>query len=380
MGDKRRERKAKQARRDVRRAKKLDRESRPDTTFRDAIRKAVSSRHPLSLLGVASYLIHLMKPDPMVWPKVECDAGFLERFVSGMIDEKNRETTALLAVLAELLVDDPALQLRCRAAVTERNDPLPHWITALPQIEVYRAVRRADVLGDADELVIGARLNGTHELTVAVLIDHNSLSDVIDAVVVSNPIDAGLARADESSSDTYVVEMTLADARTWIEDSLSEPTFTRATDTWPQSLPLIQWLLRQLPEGGAHRAPTDWVAAAELCDRFFAADLAAPFVDPGHRDLLLELFETGCGDPLRWSTIRVEQAIGCPAYDDSYIPLEILLDAPDLLRAFIPYAHAQSGIREELTARTIATVDKLRSRCKREILRQAERWYLDDAS
>lgn len=379
MGDKRRERKAKQARRDVRRAKKRDRETRPDTTFRDVVRKAVTSRLPLSLLGVVSYLIHMMKPDPMAWPKVERDADILDRFVSGMIDTRTRETTALLAVLAELLVDDPELQLRCRKAVVERDDPLPQWIAALPQIEVYRAVRRADVLGDIDELVIGARLNGTHELTAVVLIDHNALSDIVDAVVVSDPIDEGLAVTAELSSDTYVVEMTPADARTWIEDALAESTFTRATDTWLQSRPLIQWLVWHLPEGGAHRTPTDWVAAEELCDRFFATESAAPFTDPGHRDLLLELFETGCGDPLRWSEIRVEDAIGRPCYDDTYRPLEIVLDAPDLLRAFIPYAHAQSGIRDDLTARTIATIDRLRSRYKREILRQAEHWDLDDA-
>ncbi|WKG04663.1 hypothetical protein [Mycolicibacterium sp. HK-90] len=378
MGDKRLERKAKQARRDVRRAKKRDRESRPDTTFRDVIRKTVTGRHPLSLLGMASYLLHRVTPDPLDYPKVESDAGFLDRFVTGMIGERNRETTALLAVLAELLLDDPGLQLRCREAVAERDNPLPQWITALPQIEVYRAVRLADVLGDADELVIGARLDGKHELTAAVLVDHNALSSVIDAIVMSEPIGVGIARTAESGSDTNVVEMTLADARTWIEDALSEPAFTRATRTWTQSRPLIQWLVRQLPEGGAHRPSTDWAAAGELCDRFFATDAASPFTDPGHRDLLLELFETGCGDPLRWSEIRVERAIGRPCLDDFYGRLEVVLDAPDLLRAYIPYAHAQSGIRDELTARTIATLDKLRSPYKREMLRQAERGdYLD---
>ncbi|WP_051288671.1 hypothetical protein [Mycobacterium sp. URHD0025] len=122
------------------------------------------------------------------------------------------------------------------------------------------------------------------------------------------------------------------------------------------------------------------MAAGQLCDRFFASDSASPFAGPGHRDLLLELIETGCGDPLRWSDIRVERAIGSPYYDDSYTPLEIVLDAPDLLRAFIPFAHAQSGIREELTARTIAVIDQLRSRYKRDIVRQAENyWSLDDA-
>jgi hypothetical protein len=59
--------------------------------------------------------------------------------------------------------------------------------------------------------------------------------------------------------------------------------------------------------------------------------------------------------------------------------LEVKLDAPDLLRAFIPYAHAQSGIRDELTSRTLAILDALRSNYKREVLREAVHWDLDDA-
>jgi hypothetical protein len=53
--------------------------------------------------------------------------------------------------------------------------------------------------------------------------------------------------------------------------------------------------------------------------------------------------------------------------------------APDLLRAFIPFAHAQSGIREELTSRTLAAIDALRTSYKREVLREADYWWLDDA-
>ena len=94
---------------------------------------------------------------------------------------------------------------------------------------------------------------------------------------------------------------------------------------------------------------------------------------------MLEFFDTGTGDPLRWSAARVEQAIGGTFYGDGSIPLEVALDAPDLLRAFIPYAHAQSGIRDELTSRTLAVVDALRSSYKREVLRQAKYWGLDDA-
>jgi hypothetical protein len=241
-------------------------------------------------------------------------------------------------------------------------------------------VRRTNVFGDVDEVVIGMRLDGGHELTVAVQIDHNMLSSVADAGVVPDPIDEALARVAETSSDTDVFEIRLADARVWIEDALNKPTLAPQTETWPLYRALVQWLVGRLPEGGEHRSPAgEWEPNEALCDRFFATSSAAPFTDSSHRELLLELFETGTGDPLRWSTARVEQAIGAEPYSEDSIPLEVALDAPDLLRAYIPYAHAQSGIRDELTSRTLAMVDALRSSYKREVLRQAKYWGLDDA-
>jgi len=380
MSNERRARKAKQVRPDERRAKTRNGKGSADTTLRDAIRSALAGGHPLSLLSLASMVIHVAKPESLLSLKSgRCDTSHLDGVLNGLIGVRDRETTALLAVIAELLVDDPAPQLQCRRELDERGEHLPRWITALPRVDVYRAVRRTHVFGDVDELVIGMRLDGGHELTVAVQIDHNMLSSVADAGVVPDPIDETLARVAQSSSDTNVFEMRLADARVWIEDALNKPTLVPETDTWPLYKALIQWLVGRLPEGGEHRSPAgEWEPNEELCDRFFATSSAAPFTDSSHRELLLELFETGAGDPLRWSTARVKQAIGgAPCSEDS-IPLEVALDAPDLLRAFIPYAHAQTGIRDELTARTLAMVDVLRSGYKREVLRQAKYWGLDD--
>jgi hypothetical protein len=330
---------------------------------------------------MASMVIHVAKPEPLLSLKSgRRDANCLDRVLTGLIGVQNRETTALLAVVAELLVDDPTPQLRCRRELAERGEHLPRWITALPRVDIYRAVRRTNVFGDVDELVIGMRLNGGHELTIAVQIDHNMLSSAADAGAVPDPIDEALARVAESSSDTHVFEMSLADARVRIEDALNKPALAPETETWPLYRALVQWLVGRLPEGGEHRSPVGTSESNdELCDTFFATDSAAPFTDSSHRELLLELFETGTGDPLRWSVPRVEQAIGGTPYREDRIPLEVALDAPDLLRAFIPYAHAQSGIRDELTSRTLAMVDALRSSYKREVLRQGKYWGLDDA-
>lgn len=362
MSNQRRARRAKQVRRGQRRASKRNGESSADWTFRDALRGAVTG-HPLSMLSMASMVIHVAKPEPRIsLTSGQPDTSHLDRVLTGLIGVQNRETTALLAVIAELLIDDAAPALRCRQEVAERGEPLPRWISALPRVDVYRAVRRTNLFGDVDELVIGMRLDSGHELTVVVEIDHNLWSSVVDAGAVPEPIDGTLARVAETSTDTNVFEMSLADARAWIEDALDKPTLPPATDTWPLYRALVQWLLGRLPEGGERRSPAgDWEANDELCDEFFATSSAGPFTDHSHRELLLELFETGTGDPLRWSSARVEQAVGGAAYNEDGIPLEVALDAPDLLRAFIPYAHAQSGIRDELTAPTLAMVDALRS-------------------
>lgn len=366
MSDKRRARKAKQVRRDARRAKKRNAQ---DSTLNDFIRRALARGHPAHLLDLASRAFHV----------AQRDAGRLNNILTNLIAARNGETTALLAVIAELLDDEPAVQLRCRQELAERDEHLPRWIAALSQVDVYRAVRRSHVLGDAEELVLGARIDGQHELTVAVQIDHTMLSGIADAGVMPKPIDKVLARVAESSTDTDVVEMSLADVRAWIEVAVAKPTFTPKTEGWPLYRSLVEWLARQLPEGGEHRWPAmDWHEIEELCDKFFATDSAAPFTDSDHRELLLKLLDDE-RDPLRWSTARVEQAISYAHYDDYRISLEIALDAPDLLRAFIPFAHAQSGIRDELTSRALAVIDVLRSGYKREVLRRAHWWDIDDA-
>jgi hypothetical protein len=233
---------------------------------------------------MASMVLNVAKPEPLISLKSgRCDTCHLDGVLTGLIGVRNREVAALLAVIAELLVDDPAARLRCRRELAERDEHLPRWIAALPRVDVYRAVRRAHVFGDVDELVIGMRLEGGHELTIAVQIDH-MFSSVAGAGAVPEPIDGALARVAETSSDTNVFEMKLADARTWIEDALNKPRLIPETETWPLYRVLVRWLLDRLPEGGEHRSPAGNSESNEkLCSMFFATSSAAPFTEPGHR-------------------------------------------------------------------------------------------------
>ena len=95
--------------------------------------------------------------------------------------------------------------------------------------------------------------------------------------------------------------------------SASQPLAPK-TESWPLYRPLFQWLVCRLPEGGERRSPAWPESYEELCETFFATDAAAPFTDSDHRELLLDLFESGSGDPLRWSAARVKRTIGLMPY------------------------------------------------------------------
>lgn len=229
------------------------------------------------------------------------------------------------------------------------------------------------MLGHLEALMIGARLDGRKELTISLLIDHDVVSSVVDASISRDPINDVLTQLADQDSDVEVTAVSLAAARAQVRTVLARPIFFESTiDGWPLCQLLVCWLVARLPEGGEYQLPaTDWEHATEVRNAFFETESAAPFKDCWHRDLLLELFESGTGDPLRWSTDRVHQIVGGSPFYEDYIPLEVALDTPDLLRVFIPYAHAQSGIRDELTARAVAVIDRERSNFKRKLLQEA---------
>src|SRR5205823_4884805 len=205
---------------------------------------------------------------------------------------------------------------RARRALAARVDPLPGWLARLGEASVYRAVQTTHVLGDGDNVLLGARLPGD-ELTVVVYIDHNLGTVVKDAFPVPRPITDVVARLREAADDPDVSDrdVGLADARARIAQAIEAgahmfPPFE--TDTWPASRPLTEWLLRLLPEGGTGYVRPQWGEGAKkkLAARFFGSVFGRPFDDADHRDLLDQFLwfgtDYGPGDPLRWSPVAVE--------------------------------------------------------------------------
>lgn len=383
MNEARKRRKAKQARRDAQRRTRarqsqdnpqtegplagvpvtaeapLDETATEETPLLDEVRQALDG-HPLEMLSMAGMLIEATTPDRFAYlpGRPQRETVDLARLVDSFIDVHTDETTALLAVLGELL-DDPDMQQRCRQEVADRRHSLPPWIAGLADIDVYRTVRRAHVLGDDDEIILGAKLSTGEELTCAAFIDHHTFSVVKDAFVIPDSIDTVIQVAKERNTDpdTSLVDMDPADARAWLEHGLSQhPVFTGQSDTWPACRPLLQWLTRRLPAGGTPYQSPEWDLddLSELCDEFFASEDGARFTRRRHAGLLEELLSEG--DPLRWSVAKIDHLFR-HGLRDSAEPLAVVLETPQLLKSFIPFAHARSGIRDALTAEALAAID-----------------------
>ena len=332
---------------------------------------ALTDDHPLALISLVSALLAALEPrraNPFE-QALEPDLPTREELVRTFLEVNLLETSALLAVIAELSGDD-IMRHRVRREITRRAHALPAWLTDLGQAEVDGAVEMVHVFGDGDNIMIGMSLPGGSALSLVVYIDHNMGTLVKDAFAVPEPLDALIKHmrlAGGDDPDTTWADLALADARARIRDALERsalafPPFE--TETWPACRPLVEWALDMLPAGGTGYQRPCWDADAlqELTESFLSSPFGAGLDDADHRQLLQSLLwfgtDYGPGDPLRWSPVAVEIVLV------HWIPRKIAADpaylakAPDLLRAFIRFCHHKRGIRAALTANTLAAVDE----------------------
>lgn len=356
-----------------------------DAIVGNVLREALAKKHPLGLLAIVAYMIEASRLDPLARYRSRPSRASIdrERLIENFIGLRTPEATALLAALAEFLEDEPALQASCRQEVARRRHHVPKWIAELRHVEVYRAARFTHVLGDLDEIVVGARFPSGFEMVCAAQIEHNTMSTIETVEIWSEPIADVIARYPDEDKDPDVsfVDVTVADAKAWLLRGMNGSRFARETDSWPQCRPLVEWLVDRMPDGGSGYTPPDWEPAAllELTRAFLASPSGRPY-EGSHWWVQLEnLMETGTGDPLRWSAARVHDALdGTSSFSDDSI-LEVELSTPDLLRAFIPFAHARSGIREGLTEEALAAVDRQAPLFRRGVIAAAKEWgYFDD--
>ena len=166
--------------------------------------------------------------------------------------------------------------------------------------------------------------------------------------------------------DTRWDDVSLADARAWVDAAIEQAAIAfppLETASWPACRALVEWIIRGLPEGGTGYQRPQWDSAtlSRLTDRFFASPDGARLDDHDHRGLLESLLwygtDYGPGDPLRWSAVKVEMLLADWIPRKIVAPAQYLAKAPELLRAFIRFVHADVGLRSDLTDETLAAID-----------------------
>ncbi|MGH3754453.1 MAG: hypothetical protein ACRDRP_17485 [Pseudonocardiaceae bacterium] len=332
---------------------------------------ALADEHPIAMLGLVSTLLAAFDPrrrGPFD-PEPAAELPSRDELVQTFLDVDLPETSALLAVIAAFSGDD-MLRRRVHREISSRADALPRWLADLTNTgPADRVLEVGHALGDGDNVVIGARLPGSHEITAVVYIDHNMGRLVKDAFVLPGPISEVVEKMLDLTDDpdTEARDLHAADARARITEAIKVGAITFPpcqSDTWPACRPLIEWMTAILPEGGSGYQRPEWddAALAELTERFLASPPGAGFDDADYRSLLGSLlwFGTGYGpgDPLRWSPTTVAILL------EDWIPRKIVAEvaylakAPDLLRAFIRFCHHERGLRAELTTQTLDAVDE----------------------
>lgn len=335
-------------------------------------REALRQDSPFGLLTLASMMIELSTPRPM--DRFERDAeprpDGPSLFVS-FADSGWPELEALALAVAAMHPDE-LLARRLRAMVDERGSVRgPRWLATMARVELDTTFAQTEPFGDGENLVVSGRWPDGNPVTLVAYVDHTAGAALTDAFVIPSDAEPVLA-ADTVDESITTVPLAPADARARITEAIAHGERMLPpvdTETWPTLRPMVEWLIGHLPPGGtlAVRPETSDAERERLLDEFASSGhgqlggLSRSTV----RDLadLLVVFacDYGTGDPLRWSPASVGIVLA-----DWYprkvfgFPQRELRRLPDVLAAFVRFAHERSGLPAELTELTLGALEELR--------------------
>lgn len=340
-----------------------------DPQLLQTLRTALRTGEPLDFLAVISGFAEVTDPrsaDPFT---PDGEGLGLSDLVDSFIGTPYAETTAALMVVQALGTDE-VMAARIGRELATRRHPVPDWLRGLGQARVEPDVWfLTHVLGDGDDYLLGVTLPSGHPLSALVYVDHNLGTVVKDAFVVGEPLEDLAIRMGTllEDPDQSLTRRDPAAARAAVEAAIASGTQLLpppTSDSWPMCRPLVEWMLRMLPSGGAAPAVKVWseLEKVAIVDAFFASSFGAQLEGEDERDLLGSVlwFSTSyaTGDPFRWSVVTVELLLA------DWFPRKVIAEPtylaklPDLLRAYIRYCHDRNNIRGALTDQTLAAVDQ----------------------
>lgn len=325
-----------------------------------SLHEALDSPSPIDLLSLASTLASVFSPKEGIHSSFqskveeEMDLG-LPQLLDAFLGMPSEETDSLMFAWAEIL-DDAPLRAAVQTEVQPRLKVMPPWLAEIGRLRVKKAAILYDILGGEETIALEvAGPRGGFTLMVGIETLGNPF--VEDAYIVDDTIEEISERAIVSKDDDITFEaIDLADARARIKDALviTDMMYPPVdTDSWPQSRPLLEWQLRNMPSGGVGNWLRDkWSEEeyeefiSDFVDDFMASPHASALFnsDEGLIWTLLSVIQAyGTGDPRQWGPRFLERMFL------DLVPRKIVFDPEDMelipriLAAMAAYGSADLG-------------------------------------
>jgi hypothetical protein len=290
---------------------------------------------------------------------------------------QRRDRHALVVVAGLAAVLPPPDDRDARSTFAELRATVrgaPPWIDVVGTATPTRAWLASDVFGDQHSLVVAFSQEGDPgQHALVVLVDHNLSGQAKDAWIAADPDDAVAAWTSHMDAHMRVDEVTVDDALRRLRDAMAMADLWDGdsdvrSEEFGQHRALIWARLRRagLSDDTAAFMNVPTEAREALVSEFMASPEGAEVrlriadTDVGLlADYVVGLRSDYEGRPLRWSPTVVQQVLLDLA------PRKLLLDAdqaaafPDVVRTFVRFAGARTGLHGRFVQETLDTVDEV---------------------
>ena len=157
--------------------------------------------------------------------------------------------------------------------------------------------------------------------------------------------------------------MSPADARAQLADAIDLGAMTwppYESESWPQARPLVRWVLDRCPTGGVGLDRPEWSDSdrEDLGADFLSSTWGRRYATDRNAWALLDALIDFCadqtfGDPLLISPVNVEVILMSWAPEALSAPRSTLALLPDLLSAYVAFAHDRAGVPAMDTRETL---------------------------
>lgn len=330
----------------------------------------MAADHPLDLMAMVSGFLEVLDGSR---PGRGHGVPPRHEFLAAHVGTDQPESTALLTVWQHLTPYE--LERRMIAgALAPRRHRLPRWLSQLDAVRVVHVMRASESFGDADQYLVEVRWPDDTPLTITAHLDANAGHALVDAMALPTPL-APLLELAHGIDDLHVADADPADARARVQEGIDASAAIVPpieTESWPMARPLLEWVLRMLPEGGSgypHIA-FDPVRAATIAADFVISSQARG-LDKNLAAGIVEEFcwfaAFNCGDPLRWSPTKAAYLLG--DWWARNVSPDAAADAamPDVLKAFVRYCAARTQLPPMAVTAIIEAVDGMCPEYERQV-------------